>query len=212
MILPIDPMSGPLTPSTSMTIRYIGALTALLLLTPGCRSAGTTAQERFTAPDDGAVSAQESSGETDGWTEPEANVPAPPPEWTGAFGETAVLLANTLRIEGPAPLIEHVVASSDKELYDRRVTTTPLGLVQVIKRRSTSSREVRVQLDAWSLAAIDEVTIVETAAQGPVKVIANGKAIWRDLDARLMQGERLQFTGAIGDESPFMPPPSGDTR
>ncbi|MDG1491308.1 MAG: hypothetical protein P8R43_05410 [Planctomycetota bacterium] len=195
-----------------MTIRTIGALTALLLLAPGCRSAGTAAQEPLVAPVDGAAPATEPSGGAEGWTEPEAFVPPPPPEWTGAFGETAVLLANTLRIEGPAPLLLHVVASSDKELYERSVTTTARGFVQVIKRRATSSREVRVQLDAWSLAAMEEVVIVETAAQGPVKVFASGNVIWRDLDARLMQGEQLQFTGAIGDESPYAPPPGSGTR
>jgi hypothetical protein len=123
-----------------------------------------------------------------------------------------VLVADSIRIEGPAPLIEHVVASSDKELYERSVVTTPRGLVQAVKRRPSSSREIRVNLDAWSIAAMNEVVIVETAAQQPVQVLATGSVTWRDLDAHLIQGEQLQFEGAIGDDSPYTPPPGGGGR
>lgn len=195
-----------------MTIRFAGALAALLFLAPGCRSSSTAAQESITAPNSSSSVAAEEASEAPGLAERVPYVPPAPLEWTGAFGETAVLLSNSLLIEGPAPLLEHVVASSDKELYERSVRTTPRGFVQVIKRRASSSREVRVQLDAWSLAAIEEVVIVETAAQGPVRVIARGDAIWKDLNARLLKGEQLQFTGAIGDETPFSPPPSGGQR
>ena len=195
-----------------MTFRPLAALTALLLLTTGCGTPGTTAQEPLTASGEATSPSAETSSEADSWVEPEPYVPPPPLEWTGAFGETAVLLADSIRIEGPAPLIEHEVASSDKELYERSVTTTSRGLVQVIKRRTSSSREIRVNLDAWSIAAMNEVVIVETAAQGPVQVVAAGNATWRDLDAHLIQGEQLQFAGAIGDDSPYTPPPGGGER
>ena len=51
--------------------------------------------------------------------------------------------------------------------------------------------------------------LVETAADGPVRVIASGDAVWRDLDAHQMEGQELQFSGAIGDDTPFSPPPGG---
>ena len=192
-----------------MTIRLAPGLLTLLILVLGCRSAGTAGQESVTDPRGGSSLAAEAAAET---AEPVPFVPPAPLEWTGAFAETAVLLASTLLIEGPAPLLEHVVASSDKELYERSVTTTSRGLVQVVTRRADSSREVRVQLDAWSLAAIDRIVIVETAAQGPVRVLAEGAVIWRDLNARLLEGEQLQFTGEIGDKTPFSPPPSDGGR
>lgn len=195
-----------------MTTRSIGALAALLLLAAGCGSSGTTAQEPITSPGEQDSTAAATSSEASEWVEPEPFVPPPPLEWTGAFRETAVLIADAIRIEGPAPLIEHVVSSSDKELYERSVTTTSRGLVQVVKRRPSSSREIRVNLDAWSIAAMNEVVIVETAAQGPVQVVASGNVTWRDLDAHLIRGEQLQFAGAIGDDSPYTPPPGGGER
>ncbi len=195
-----------------MTTRPIGALTALLFLAAGCGSSGTTVTEPITTPVEATSSAAATSSEAGDWVEPEPLVPPPPLEWTGAFRETAVLIADSIRIEGPAPLIEHVAASSDKELYERSVTTTSRGLVQVVKRRPSSSREIRVNLDAWSIAALNEVVIVETAAQGPVQVVAAGNVTWRDLDAHLIQGEQIQFAGAIGDDSPYTPPPGGGER
>ena len=195
-----------------MFIRPLGATAALVLLATGCGTSGTTAQEPITSAGEAASPSSETSREEAAWVEPEPYVPPAPLEWTGAFSETAVLLADSIRIEGPAPLIEHVAASSDKELYERSVTTTSRGLVQKVKRRPSSSREVRVNLDAWSIAAMNEVVIVETAAQGPVRVIAAGNVTWRDLDAHLIQGEQLQFAGAIGDDSPYTPPPGGGER
>ena len=195
-----------------MTTRPTCALAALLFLAVGCGSSGTTAQEPIHSPGEVAPAAAATPSEAGDWVEPEPFVPPPPLEWTGAFRETAVLIADSIRIEGPAPLIEHVVASSDKELYERSVTTTSRGLIQMVKRRPSSSREVRVNLDAWSIAAMNEVVIVETAAQQPVQVLATGNVTWRDLDAHLIQGEQLQFAGAIGDDSPYTPPPGRGGR
>ncbi len=195
-----------------MTTRPTCALAALLFLAVGCGSSGTTAQEPIHSPGEVAPAAAATPSEAGDWVEPEPFVPPPPLEWTGAFRETAVLIADSIRIEGPAPLIEHVVASSDKELYERSVTTTSRGLIQMVKRRPSSSREVRVNLDAWSIAAMNEVVIVETADQQPVQVLATGNVTWRDLDAHLIQGEQLQFAGAIGDDSPYTPPPGGGGR
>ena len=131
--------------------------------------------------------------------------PIGPAPWTGAFADTAVMVARTFHIEGPTGLLEHVVASSDDGLYERSVELTPDGLMQVIERMSDEVPEIRVQLDKWSLAAYDRVVILERATPGPVHVIAEGEAIWRDVDGRLLQAQRLQFTGEIGDETPFSP-------
>lgn len=209
-MLPIVRSELP-APLPDMAIRTACALAALLVLVSSCRSGDALAQEPVVAPGAGpGAGAAAAAADLDPGPElSEPFVPAAPRPWTGAFSGTAVLLAERLRIEGPPPLLEHVVASSDKELYDRRVTTTADGLVQVVRRRKGSEREVRVQLDRWSLAAHEEVVIVETAADGPVRVIASGDAVWRDLDAHQMEGQELQFSGAIGDDTPFSPPPGG---
>jgi hypothetical protein len=131
--------------------------------------------------------------------------PIGPAPWTGAFGETAVMVARTFHLEGPSGLLEHVVASSDDALYERSVELTPDGLMQVVQRMSDDVPEIRVQLDRWTLAAYDRVVILERTSGGPVHVVAEGEAIWRDIDGRLLQGQRLQFTGEIGDETPFDP-------
>lgn len=141
-----------------------------------------------------------------------------PPEWTGAFEKTAVMVARSFHIEGPAGLLDHVVASSDDALYDRSVELTPDGLMQVIERPSEDVREIRVQLDAWKLAALERVVILERATDGPVHIIADGEAIWRDTDGHLLQAQRLEFSGEIGDDTPFSPNatdgdgPDGDER
>ena len=134
-------------------------------------------------------------------------VPVAPPSWTGAFTETSVILASTIRIEGPAGLRDHIVASSD-DVYERSLETTADGLMQVIRRTSDETREIRVQLDAWSLAAYDRVVIVERFDDGPVRIIASGEALWRDTNGSLVQGNRLEFSGEIGDDAPFAPPSS----
>ncbi|MEM9803397.1 MAG: hypothetical protein AAGA20_23970 [Planctomycetota bacterium] len=128
-----------------------------------------------------------------------------PAPWTGAYGQTAVMVADTFRIEGPSGLLEHVVASSDDDLYERSVELTADGLMQIISRPSTDAPEIRVQIDRWSLAAMDRVVILERVDEAPVRLIGTGEAAWRDVDGRILYGERLAFEGAVGDESPFDP-------
>ncbi len=128
-----------------------------------------------------------------------------PAPWTGAFAGSAVMLADTFRIEGPQGLLEHVVASSDNEFYERTLETTPQGLLQVIRRTSPDVPEIRVQVDAWTLAAFDRVSILERVVDSPVRVIASGDALWRDADGRLAKGARIECMGEIGDDTPAIP-------
>ena len=138
--------------------------------------------------------------------------PLGPAPWTGAFEGKAVMIARTFRIEGPAGLLDHVVASSDDQLYERSVELTPDGLMQVIRRPSDDVREIRVQVDNWSLAAFDRVIILERTTAGPARIIASGEAIWRDLDGHLLQAQRLEFEGEIGDSAHFVPPSMNDDQ
>jgi hypothetical protein len=131
--------------------------------------------------------------------------PWAPAPWTGSFQDSAVMLANTFRIEGPVGLLEHVVASSDDAFYERSMETTPEGLLQIVRRVSPDVPEIRVQLDAWTLAAFDRVTILERVDCVPVTVIASGDALWRNADGRIAKGQRIECSGEIGDDTPSVP-------
>jgi len=131
--------------------------------------------------------------------------PIPAPEWTGAFRERSVLLARTIRVEGPAPLLSHMVASSDDDLFERSVQTTPDGLLQVVTRASDEVQVVRGHLDAWRLAAEQKIVILERVTPGPVVVIADGEVMWRDRNGAVERADRLEFVGEIGNMEPARP-------
>ena len=192
-----------------MSNRFAFAAIAASLALTACGSTGsstTSAQARVT-PADGSTETTTTGGqspESGAAAQPAAQPWAPAP-WTGSFQGTAVMLANTFRIEGPEGLLEHVVASSDDAFYDRAVETTPDGLMQVIRRLSPDVPEIRVQVDGWTLAAFDRVTILERIDNSPVRLIASGDALWRDSDGRIARGQRIECTGEIGDDTPAIP-------
>ena len=203
-----------------MFSRVIGAIAALIAATvlPACMGGATTAQapldpEPAAAAEPEWVQGADAAGGEESHAADmladaeELIVPVAPPSWTGAFSETSVVLASTIRVEGPAGLRDHIVASSD-DVYERSLETTPDGLVQIIRRTSDETREIRVQIDAWSLAAYDRVVIVERFDDGPIRIIASGEALWRNTNGSLLQGNRLEFSGELGDDAPFAPPSS----
>lgn len=152
----------------------------------------------------GELSAGQSVDDLAGSTAVAAEPWAPVP-WTGAFMDSAVMLADSFRIEGPQGLLEHVVASSDDELFERSLQTTPDGLLQVISRTSENGPEIRVQVDGWTLAAFRRVTILERVGDSAVRVIASGDALWRDANGRIAKGSRIECQGEIGDQNHAIP-------
>ena len=136
---------------------------------------------------------------------PEAGPPGPrppaePTPWTEAFLAPAVLMADSIYVEGPPGLLEHAAARADDALYERRVETRPEGLLQTIRVRPESAglEVVRAQLDAWQLAAIREVVFLERVdPAAPVRVIARGEAVWRDTDGNERRDLELIFHGPL---------------
>ena len=187
-----------------MSNRFAFAALAASFALTACGSTGAS-ETRAQAP----VQPSEELGHvemTDGASMDEpAREPWAPAPWTNAFSQSAVMLANTFRIEGPVGLLEHVVASSDDAFYERSMETTPDGLLQVIRRVSPDVPEIRVQLDAWTLAAFDRVTILERVDCSPVTVIASGDALWRDSNGRIAKGQRLECGSEIGVDIPAAP-------
>lgn len=126
--------------------------------------------------------------------------PAPPARaWTGAFLREAVLVADQILIEGPHDLIDHVVLRQDEETTAYATKTIPEGLWQELVARPEMGVEVRAQLDAWSLAAFQRITVLQRPGEVPVTVRALGHAYWAAVDG---SGERreesLVFQGLHG--------------
>ena len=130
--------------------------------------------------------------------------PAQPTPWTDAFLTPAVLMADTILVEGPPGLFEHAVCRADDALLLRKVETLPEGRLQTVRPRPESPEldVVRAQLDAWQLAAFREVAFLERVDPAvPVRVIATGEAVWRDTDGNERRDFRLIFEGELpGDE------------
>ena len=133
-----------------------------------------------------------------------------PEPWTGAYSETAIMLARHMRIEGPEGLLDHVLVSSDDEFFERTLEATPAGLLQTVRRLGEDAPEIRIRIDGWSLAAEESVTILERIEPGPVRVIGSGNALWRDINGGLAQADRLEFVGEIGVDEPVRPESTED--
>jgi hypothetical protein len=124
---------------------------------------------------------------------------APEREWTRAFRQESVLVADEIFIEGPFDLIDHVALRQDAEttLYETR--TVPEGLLQELVARPEAGTAVRAQLDAWSLAALRKITILQRPGEVPVTVRARGKAFWSAVDGSGEQRQdELVFQGLPG--------------
>jgi len=122
-----------------------------------------------------------------------------PAPWTPRFMQKAVVVADHVRIEGPAGLLDHVVVSSDDVFFEREVRQDGARLVQVTRRISDDVPEIRVQLDQWQFAAFREVTVVEHGAPRGVSVVATGQASFRDPLGAAEHGETLRWDATIGE-------------
>ncbi|HPF14700.1 MAG: hypothetical protein H6830_01540 [Planctomycetes bacterium] len=129
----------------------------------------------------------------------EANSPRPlDPElepWTDAFSKKCVLLARDIVVEGPPGMLVHSALTSDATRYVVKNKTTERGFEQLAVARPDVGREVRCQLDQWVLAAENSVLVIERPGPCPVRVIATGAAVWRDMDGNEQRDETLEFLG-----------------
>lgn len=186
-----------LTLPVALVAASCGSTSATLAETPVASEA--TVQEEVTTE-----LAPESATEAP-TTEVAAEDPLTPAPWTGAFSETAVMLAGTIYVEGPRGLLEHVAARVDDAYFQRATETTDQGFLQTIVRPSESVPEIRVRLDRWTMAAVSRVVILERFDECPVTVVATGDAIWRDVDGTISRSARLEFVGHIGQDDPVTP-------
>lgn len=131
-----------------------------------------------------------------------AEAPAPPrpsaaAPWTDAFRERAVLIADRVRIEGPPGLLEHVATRPDPELHERVERTTTEGFLQELRAKASfPGSQIQAWLDGLEIAALRQLTVLERPGPCPVKVVAEGQAVWRSLERGTERREpRLELVG-----------------
>lgn len=115
---------------------------------------------------------------------------APPPReileaqkpWTERFKTAGVLIADEVRIEGPAPLLEHVVTRAEAGVHDVEVKTIPAGFQQTITVLGGGA-EIRAQLDAVAISALKRIIVLERPGLGDVLVTATGNVFWKEPQA-----------------------------
>jgi hypothetical protein len=109
-----------------------------------------------------------------------------------------VIIADEIQIEGPSDLIDHLALRQDDETR-YHTKTVPEGLRQELVPGPDSTREVRGQIDAWSLAAFRRIVVLQRPFDVPVRVRAVGNAYfaWSDGSGEQRQDE-LQFQGTRG--------------
>ncbi len=112
---------------------------------------------------------------------------APPPRdvleankpWTDRFKVAGVLIADEVRIEGPAPLLEHVVTRPETGVHEVDVKTIPAGFQQTITVR-VGGAEIRAQIDAVAISAMRRLVVLERPGLGDVLVTATGNVFWKE--------------------------------
>jgi hypothetical protein len=125
--------------------------------------------------------------------------PPPPRAWTQAFMKEAILVADEIHLEGPEDLLEHVVIRQDPEAIEYSTRTVESGLFQELRARPEMGVEIRAQLDAWSLAAVRRMTVLQRPGEVPVTVRGQGNAVWVAADGSERRDEAsVVFQGLRG--------------
>jgi len=132
---------------------------------------------------------------------------APPPAdvvaakakpWTERFLVPSMLVADEIRIEGPAPLLEHVVTRPEAEVHDSSVQTIPAGFEQTIRTRLPGT-EIRAQIDQLSIIAMRKLVVLERPGAGDVLITAVGDvSYWKDgPQGEVARSQGLKIPGPI---------------
>lgn len=178
-----EPSRTP-TPRAMIRLRYAAPLLATTLLA-ACTS----------TPQDDPSASMPIAAEAEAEMEP--FVPPAPQPWTEAFEGGALLLANTVTIEGPPGLLEHFVLRGDDALFERETKATSEGFVQVLRPLAGTMEPAQGFLDRWNVNALVELRATENPALCDVRVVAEGDAVWRTTGGESKKGARLVFTGVI---------------
>lgn len=113
---------------------------------------------------------------------PPLQEPPKPTPWTSSFQSSAILVADEIRIEGPKGLLEHVATRTEPDHHDYEAKTLPEGFQQVFTPKVEGvGVEMSAYLDAWRLAALRRLVLLERPGDVDVVVSATGNVFWQDL-------------------------------
>ncbi len=121
-----------------------------------------------------------------------------PRRWTERFADQAILIGVEVEIEGPADLLQHLAVQQDEAVFDYATWTTRDGLRQEISLKpGVGGREIRAQLDGWTIVALKRLRVLQRPGDSPVDVVATGEAAYLPVgDATGEQrAARLSFRG-----------------
>ena len=124
-----------------------------------------------------------------------------PLPWTDEFQDKALLLANRITVEGPPGLIEHMVFLVDDESFEQAVQSVPGGLRKSMRPKdaaAASGAMVRGQLDAWQLAAFEQIEMRVMNDAERIQIRASGDALWENPDGERMRAAELNFDMGLG--------------
>jgi hypothetical protein len=137
-----------------------------------------------------------------GASEPEAARPAAPAApthpWPTTFRGEALLMAGTVRIEGPPGLRDHVALVQDLDHHTYDTVTTEQGLLQTVEVRDDIPylAPIRIHLDELTIVAERKIVVLERPGWVPVTVEASGDCFYKRTDSEEEQrGESLRLVG-----------------
>jgi hypothetical protein len=126
-------------------------------------------------------------------------VPAPVAHpWPTTFRGEALLMAGTVRIEGPPGLRDHVALVQDLDHHTYDTATTEQGLLQTVEVRDDIQylAPIRIHLDELTIVAERKIVVLERPGWVPVTVEASGDCFYKRTDAEEEQrGESLRLVG-----------------
>ncbi|MFT5284074.1 MAG: hypothetical protein ACI8TQ_000225 [Planctomycetota bacterium] len=131
---------------------------------------------------------------------------APPPpvshgRWTPDFLNSALLIADTIRIEGPPALRIHMALPQDAVALETKTKATNHGLLHVFTVRPDSDETVKAILDKWQIVATKRLEVLERPNETDVTITARGEAAWLPtLESEGVQerrGAELLFVGKL---------------
>lgn len=119
--------------------------------------------------------------------------------WTDRFRPPALLVADSVRVEGPVGLLDHIATRSEPDAHVRREETTTQGFLQeIVQKPDAPPAEIRAFLDQLEIVAMKRVTVLERPGPVDVVVIATGDVYLRDLTAKTERRESsLRIEGKI---------------
>jgi hypothetical protein len=124
------------------------------------------------------------------------DLPLPKP-WTESFRTPAILIADEVRIEGPKGLVYHVAMQVEPDHHRCETKTLPEGFRQIVEVVDPKAGfEITVHLDAYRIAVLHKLVILERPGDVEVIVRAVGDVYWKDLESDAEKhGATLTFRG-----------------